>query len=498
MSNWVVTAPANAVWEVGSECLAPHSHLGFHLVMTRSLLATALGLLLFSTHAQAEILSVGPDPGRYDHTTIQSAIDAASSGDTVQVAPGTYDGFFMISKSVNVIGAGSDRTVLRATTQDSGGQEIWSSTISVWDVTAQPVAIGGFRIEPFTAGLFEGSYGVNLDRTVVPIHIFDIEVIIDRPLLALKYQYRAPFLQFLVFDAIYSNCRTTLVPGWEPWAIENPQDYKGVPGMHILEGNAWISHCRFEGLPGPVCGDDQPDTLFGDFNLAAGPGLQHRDGRLTLAACQILGAAGSPAVGDCEATAGAPGLHRQVGFTGDYTSRIQGGPGNLIRGGSAFQTPGPALQLDTPDDAVIGAGVVLQPGIAQDGTPAPTVAEPFAGLGVYLLDNLPSLQFSEAVVGLGDSTQLQLHGDRFAAALTRWSPTTTDPFQVPNITGDIFLEPTLFGELPVVFLDNNGLGVLNVQIPNDPALLDSWYAIQMIELDGDIEVTPPVHLALRP
>lgn len=467
--------------------------------MLRSIRATLACTALLAPALRADILTVGPDAAGYDFTTIQAAVDAAVSGDTVQIAPGIYDGFSIISKSINVIGAGSDLTVLRAHWSEvTPGETQWMSTVSVWNVLDNPVAMGGFRIAPLEAGNHIGSYGVNIDRTAVQLFLFDIEVIIDRPLIALKHQFRAPFIQFFAFDATYSNCRTKIVPGWEPWAIEDPGAYKGVPGCYILDGNAWMSDCQFEGSPSPLCGDDSPDSLFGNFAESAGPGLVHDVGQLTLANCRLVGADGAPAMGDCVATAGAPGLWRRPGTFGNFDTSIHGGASNAILGGSAEIDPGPAVKLEAPNDVVWGSGVLLVPGSDDSGTPGEILISTSMARGVGLDDRLPSLGLSDPMVELGNATQLRFHGDRFGVCFPRWSIGGTEAFALPNITGDGFLDLNTIGELPVVALDANGEGALSIQVPNDPALLDHWYVLQMVEYDGDLEFAPPVVLGLAP
>ncbi|MGH9831465.1 MAG: right-handed parallel beta-helix repeat-containing protein, partial [Blastocatellia bacterium] len=59
--------------------------------------------------AQADVLTVGPPPARFQ--TIQSAIAAAKPGDTIQVQPGVYSGQFILDKQLTLEGVG--KPVLR-------------------------------------------------------------------------------------------------------------------------------------------------------------------------------------------------------------------------------------------------------------------------------------------------------------------------------------------------------------------------------------------------
>src|SRR5688572_15695587 len=72
---------------------------------------TALRLLplaaLMST-ARAGVITVGPAGA---HAAIQPAVDAALDGDTVLVAPGTYAGFTVDGKHLQVVAASSPVTV---------------------------------------------------------------------------------------------------------------------------------------------------------------------------------------------------------------------------------------------------------------------------------------------------------------------------------------------------------------------------------------------------
>ncbi len=71
-----------------------------------------------------------------DYTSIQTAVNAANSGDTIEVQAGTYTENVDITKSVNLIGAGASVTTVNAA----------SSSDHVFEVTADSVNISGFTV----------------------------------------------------------------------------------------------------------------------------------------------------------------------------------------------------------------------------------------------------------------------------------------------------------------------------------------------------------------
>ncbi len=73
-------------------------------------IAVAAVLAFAAGPARAATLCVGPSPGCFH--AIQPAVNAAHDGDTIAIAPGTYAGGITINVSVNVVGAGSRRTVI--------------------------------------------------------------------------------------------------------------------------------------------------------------------------------------------------------------------------------------------------------------------------------------------------------------------------------------------------------------------------------------------------
>ena len=82
-------------------------------------LLLAMAFFIAVGPAQAAILNVDVNGGPGVYTSIQAAVDAAASGDTIMVGPGTYDGFIVMLKSVKVIGSGNDTLITRAQTKDA-------------------------------------------------------------------------------------------------------------------------------------------------------------------------------------------------------------------------------------------------------------------------------------------------------------------------------------------------------------------------------------------
>jgi hypothetical protein len=80
------------------------------LVAVGVALAIAVGGACAATSAGASSICVGSRPGCF--TTIQAAVNAASDGDTIMIAPGTYAGGVTIDVSVTIKGAGAKETVI--------------------------------------------------------------------------------------------------------------------------------------------------------------------------------------------------------------------------------------------------------------------------------------------------------------------------------------------------------------------------------------------------
>jgi nitrous oxidase accessory protein NosD len=107
-------------------------------VLTVLTLSLAVGLtLLFNTKASAATLCVNPGGTGGCYSTIQAAVNAASAGDTVAVAEGTYHEDVLINTPLTLQGEGIDISTISGV---SGGG---SATIQVG---ASGVVIDGFTI----------------------------------------------------------------------------------------------------------------------------------------------------------------------------------------------------------------------------------------------------------------------------------------------------------------------------------------------------------------
>ena len=83
---------------------------------------------------RAATLTVGP--GGY--ATIQAAVNDAAPGDTISVAAGTYNEQITINKSVSIIGAGSDQTII------TGGNP--AVLLSATGTVTQPILLKDLQV----------------------------------------------------------------------------------------------------------------------------------------------------------------------------------------------------------------------------------------------------------------------------------------------------------------------------------------------------------------
>jgi parallel beta-helix repeat protein len=131
------------------------------------------GAVLFATLPQiavAKTLCVKPGGSTLCYAKIQLAVNAASTNDLINVAPGTYKEDVVIGKPLSLIGAGADSSVVDATGLANG---------ILLDGLANPglhaVTVAGFTVKN---ALYEGVLVLNTsDATILNNHIVNNDTI---------------------------------------------------------------------------------------------------------------------------------------------------------------------------------------------------------------------------------------------------------------------------------------------------------------------------------
>ena len=92
------------------------------------------------------------------YTDIQSAINAASAGDTISVSAGTYAENINIDKQLEIIGAGN-ATIITQNSAGAGDSHIGVVQINASGTAANPILLQNLRIEPVgMAGISVGRF----------------------------------------------------------------------------------------------------------------------------------------------------------------------------------------------------------------------------------------------------------------------------------------------------------------------------------------------------
>ena len=122
-----------------------------------------------------------------DYTTIQAAVDAASSGNTISVAAGTYTESVSIDKSVTIMGAGADQTYVESTGSPVMTVSADDVTIQDLEITDDTQLVEGIRvISPASSGLTvdhvdftnlgnsgSNAYGMNIMNSFTGLSVTD-------------------------------------------------------------------------------------------------------------------------------------------------------------------------------------------------------------------------------------------------------------------------------------------------------------------------------------
>ena len=121
---------------------------GFFFAACVALLGAAgVGLVAGSAAAAGTLCVDLSKPGCF--ATIQTALNAASDGDTIQIGRGTFAGGITIDKSIQLVGAGASATIIR------GGGPV----VTIGDLTGATTPTVSIRRVMITGGVTHSSLG---------------------------------------------------------------------------------------------------------------------------------------------------------------------------------------------------------------------------------------------------------------------------------------------------------------------------------------------------
>ena len=144
------------------------------------------GALTTATAATLTVANATSAPCTGTYSTIQSAINAASTGDTISVCPGTYPEQVQIAKKLTLLGA---KAGVDARTRATTGESIIDSACGAVQIMADNVVLDGFTAQGstmsdpcFIAGIwtnpgFSGTQGgYQIRNNIVQNNIIGIEM----------------------------------------------------------------------------------------------------------------------------------------------------------------------------------------------------------------------------------------------------------------------------------------------------------------------------------
>lgn len=456
--------------------------------------------------ALADVWTVGTDPATSDFVSIQAAIGNAESGDTILIGPGDFTGFQVVSKSLTILGAGSDLTRIGDTFIPPFGPY---GTIRISFVDEGPLRVGGFTLTPTEGQSIspQGNRWILAEACNSPIELFDIQI--PSPGLAYVNHDTASagaFWEAGVFAAL--DCRQLMisdvsVTGYADQLYDDPvgtgafwNTFEGYAGLSLRNSSAWISNSHFEGCTAPSCGPKSPPTAA----VVAGPGARLWNSKVIASNCHFEGARGYAAVdGNCVDIAGGSGIQMK------FASQVQllDGPDAAVLGGDSFcaEPGGSGVDVTGPASVIYGESGTLEGGSDDQGVASAAIAEfsPEFIQVLSLAEKRPSLVPSDNFLQQGDAFQLDLHGNPNGVQVVLWQAALGNQVSSPLVVGDLFLDPANAPMLGVFALDAQGQATTALQVPIGHEFVGISIAMQTTELIHPLFYpAPPIFLATRP
>lgn len=438
----------------------------------QSSLYTLVALGALSLPALAGDLFVGPGQ---PFTQIQQAIDAASPGDRVFVAPGNYLSF-ELNKAIEVRGAGVAETFVRnfsfpSTTKVSGIPAGAVATISSMVFTHEDINI---QSQPLVR--VSDNAG-----TVVFHHVHIATLTFAQP-------WNSPTVRATdTHRLILQRCEVRGFGG-------SPFGGIGHPALRATNTSLEISRSRL------VAGQNSPghNTFVED---SGPPALLVVGGDVRLARVQAQGGGGTFDSFSFLPLPGGAGVELR-----DAELIVSGGPDNELEGGkgssngSASSAGGAGIRLVGNSSVQYAPDAVLVGGRDGAGTTQAAPVQVEAGASaVPLAQNLMSLALEPQTASLGANVVFEFDGEPAALTFTLVSTGLGPKLALDGITGVVHLDTALGSFLPTFALDANGRYLAGATVPGLPALAGAHVWLQAVQLAGaEVSVSNPVRLAIAP
>lgn len=430
---------------------------------------SGLALVLLALPATSQ-LTVGPPGSGAAFDQIDDALAVAAVGETVLVAPGTYEPF-TVTQGVSVVGAGSGQTEVAIPAGSTEG------AIDVVGVPAgQTARVSGIMLSSATT-----SADGRIEIVQCAGRVELVDVVSQHPAFGVGYFVDEP-------TARVEDCTAVVIDGCDLRGSRPPtqSDWMSAStALLVRNSSVWIQGSSLRGGWGVEgYGAEALRVEAGSF--------------VHVSASELYGGSGGAHFGfywwDIYGYSGEEGLRAT-----DSEVVLAGGPGNVCEGAPGFQLSGTdwtgggsAAQLAGSAVLRYASDVVLVAGDHGDGTPnthlvvvAPTataVAEPVVR---------PTLGFDLPGAQLGQTVQLTTTGNPGATHLVFLALGGIAPVALGN-GRHVHLDPTTAVALPPIGLDGSGEASLPVVVPPSTALAGLELVLQGLDANvGALRLTNP-------
>lgn len=470
--------------------------------MRSPILHVALSFVLGALPAFAGDLVVDQSAGAPAFATIQAAVNAASVGDRILIAPGLYPERVTITKGIELVGAGPSLTQVRPTQVNGGFISPAQPPITIQNLPAgQRLRISGMRCSSqHNGGVLPPLPMLSALECQGRIELSDL--VLDHS----SYGWSATPNQtgtLLVFNCAQVIAdRVSTINSLQGNPTTGYQGRNGIAGAWVGNSRAWFNACQLRGKPGFEIFPLIPTIPSGD----GGAGVFVLNSEVELARTSAEGGIaryfadfGQP---PAASGAGLQAVGSQVRLIGGSSSLLQGAsaqpPGSGSQPGS-ISTAAVGASLDAGSSLVRASDAAVLGGAGAGAQPAAPAFQLAPGSQqIDLARRLPSLLLSPGSVQIGQALTVDYQGEPNSVHLRALWVSSGLALPLPGIGGSLLLDPlTLVQALPVV-LDGAGQAQVASGIPNNPNYLGLTLVEQSAQVAGfDIDLSAPAILNVR-